>query len=788
MEEKRSIAHKLSRLERVSPILLGIMAFLIPIISIPASFPIELNKGLLVGFVALITFGIWLIARLADGSIFFPRNNVFVALSIVVFVAIMATIFSETKSVSFAGFGFEVDTLLSTILIAILLFLSFLYFSTVRKVFNLYAVIFTSAIVLGLIQFINLFTTLSFLGLSRSTDTLVGRWNEFGVFLGFCLVASMVAISMLSLERLHKIGAYAVFTISLAGLMLINHTLLWWALIFTVGVFLLHQIFSLRRREFSEEKDVSEVGSRLTKPVYMAVGLVVISLAFIIFGNQGGLVDKITERVAVTPLEVRPSWIGTFLVAKESLKENPLLGVGPGRFSYAWQQYKPAPVNQSFFWGVDFSAGIGLLPTTLITSGILGFLSWTFLILVIAFAIIRGLFIRSSDKFAKHVLVISGLSSLFLWVITIIYIPGLGLVALAAVTTGAFLSLESRLLNREQIQFSVSRAPVAGFASALMSVVLIIAVLSGLYLFVNKVRAWSAFQKGSQLMQVGDFERAAGLFDRAGKIDRRDLYYRSFVDAGLGRLRNLLASENTNQNILQTQFIELYGGIHAHALDAVTVIDQSNYLNWTTLARIYETIVPLKISGSYETAKSAYGEAAKRAPKNPLIPLSVARLELSQGNSEKSIESIEKSLALKSNYTAALFLRAQIAIQNGNIKKAREDIELVLVSSPNDAGALFQLGFIEYRVGNYERSIVALERAITISPEYSNAKYFLGLAYYEIDRTTDATRQFEEVLKLNPGNDGVEKILTNLADGLSPLSGFSSSELPGDQIEPPIGE
>jgi tetratricopeptide (TPR) repeat protein len=85
------------------------------------------------------------------------------------------------------------------------------------------------------------------------------------------------------------------------------------------------------------------------------------------------------------------------------------------------------------------------------------------------------------------------------------------------------------------------------------------------------------------------------------------------------------------------------------------------------------------------------------------------------------------------------------------------------------------LGYLDYLEKKYAPAIQALEHAVSLENDYSNARYFLGLSYYKVGRVSDSIAQFDQVLKLNPSNTGVETILANLSAGNAPLPDETTS-------------
>src|SRR3989338_8177488 len=53
-----------------------------------------------------------------------------------------------------------------------------------------------------------------------------------------------------------------------------------------------------------------------------------------------------------------------------------IVGSGPNQFVGEWLMSKPSAVNQTIFWNTDFNYGVGLIPTFIVTTGLLGIIAW----------------------------------------------------------------------------------------------------------------------------------------------------------------------------------------------------------------------------------------------------------------------------------------------------------------------------------------------------------------------------------------------------------------------------
>jgi tetratricopeptide (TPR) repeat protein len=257
----------------------------------------------------------------------------------------------------------------------------------------------------------------------------------------------------------------------------------------------------------------------------------------------------------------------------------------------------------------------------------------------------------------------------------------------------------------------------------------------------------------------------------------------------LAQINQLLANKSLSKEELRARFLAQTDSAIKNAMKATT-INGSNYLNWLSLGRVYETLVPLGVDKAYEKGQAAFNQAKLLKPTDPSILLNYfARLEISNKNLSKARNYVNESLAVKNDYAPAISLLSQLDVQEGNLDVAARRLEEFLGTYPGtrDASPYFQLGYLKYQRENYAGAIPALERAVAIVSNFSNARYFLGLSYDRLGRRADALQQFREIAKFNVGNQEVEKIIVNLSAGRSALSDFVSPTVGPNKIIPQTG-
>lgn len=786
--EQSSDSGRAGFLENATFVILLAVPFLLPIFFVPlVSVPFQFSKALLLALIVLVTFGLWTIARLKDGQFIFPKTPLLLTSAGILVVTLLSALFSGVITETFVGQALEVGTAGSLALLFLLLLLVPFVFRSKDKIFYSYLVFFAALFLIAIFQIFRLIFGADFLSFGMFTDitsNTVGKWNDLAVFFGIGTVLSLITLELVSLSKLFKILAYAGLGLSLLFLVIINFTPVWYVIAFFSLIFLVYVI------SFDKSDKVLEVSTenletqKISSPSLRKISapsliVLLISLVFILGGNT--ISTAISDKLNITQIEARPSWSATFSIAKNVLAKDPFLGAGPNRFTQNWLLHKPDGINSTIFWNTDFNFGIGLIPTFLVTTGILGILGWVVFFGFFLYVGFRAILLVAEDKGSRYLITSSFLVSLFLWIINIFYIPSLSIVTLTFFFTGLFIAslCQGGVVQARTVSFVED--PRKGFVSVLVLILLLIGAITVGYAFTEKFIGSVYFQKGIVAFnKEGNIDKAEKNLKKAVELDQNSFYYRSLVQIDMMRL-SMLLSQNAgtiSDDTLRTRFQELFSLAISHAEQAVN-LGNTDYQNWLSLGRVYEAIVPLKIPNvsAYESARNAYQQALSFNPKSPSILLTLGRLEVAHADNVKAKDYIGQALRQKNNYTDAIFLLAQIQIQEGNIKDAIDSVSAASYLAPNDSGIFFQLGFLRYNDKNYQGAVDAFKKATDLNGSYANAKYFLGLSYQKIGKVSEAIKEFSDLRVTNPDSKEVELILANLVAGRDP---FANAEPPID--------
>ncbi|MAF59338.1 hypothetical protein CL631_00635 [bacterium] len=732
-------------------------AFLLPVIFIPIlSAPFQFTKSLILVAIVLVSFAIWIVTQLKVGSITIPKSLILLGGALIPFVYFLSSLFSENVSQSLFGTGIEVDTFLFMLVFYLLMVLTAVSLQTERHFVNLYWSVLAVFGVLVIYQGLRVVFGSDFLSfgiLTAPTSNLVGKWNDLSVFFGLSALLLTISLEQLKMALKMRIGFWALLVISLFFLILINFSTVWVVLgLFSLAIATLNFFADRVRGEGSGAPKIKN----LKAP---SLAVLVVSAIFVFAGS--GITGALSTSLGIGQIEARPSWGTTFEIAKSTFSENALLGAGPNQFVGEWLKSKSSAVNTTIFWNVDFNAGVGSIPTSVITTGILGLLSWIIFLGIFALSGSAAAIMRHSDDLVKYFMISSVVIASYLWVITIVYVPNMVLIAYAFLFTGVFVAVQqhARLIGKRTFLFSTK--PRLGFVAILVLVVFLLG--SGALLYSTSIKYASVIyiQKSAVSANVeGNIEKAKKNIERAIALNGSDRAERAAVNVGLLELQAIANEGLENQEVLgrfQNALTEVVG----HGISA-TQADPVNYQNWTALGQVYEALVPLNVEGAYENAKGSYERARDLNPQGPEQRLLLARLEVLRGNNEEARGFIAESLQLKNNYTEAIFLLSQLEVNDGNIPGAIESVEALSFLSPGDTTIFFQLGLLRYNVSNFTGAIESLERAVELNNVYSNARYFLGLSYDRLGRKSEALEQFKLIEELNPENEEIKAIIKNL--------------------------
>jgi tetratricopeptide (TPR) repeat protein len=146
-------------------------------------------------------------------------------------------------------------------------------------------------------------------------------------------------------------------------------------------------------------------------------------------------------------------------------------------------------------------------------------------------------------------------------------------------------------------------------------------------------------------------------------------------------------------------------------------------------------------------------EAAKIAPKDPLVHVALARVKLENAMDFAAAESeIRQALEINPNLSSAYFVRAGLALRDLDIAAADAAVNRGLSTNPSDLDLLSMKAAVRYLADDPAGFEAMKKRVFGINPEYSTLYQVVG-EYAEWEhRYEDIVRMMREAVQLDPGD------------------------------------
>lgn len=695
--------------------------------------------------------------------------------------------FSIDRSVGLLGYAVEGDT----VLFALLAFLSFIFafflFRRFRSVRLLLGAVFLATAVAIVFQFISILLGTHVLSalFSDPSVNLVGKWNDLGLLSGLMLVLLLAGLERGSLSLLQRIVAWCSTAVLVLFLALVQFPLVW-GLVLGASIALGLWSFVSSQRTHEHSKVVT---TRIRTLPWLPIAAAVISILFLLWGAavQGGLVKVFP----VSSLEVRPALSTTLDIVRmshgSSFKRF-LVGTGPETFGDDWFLYKPAEINQSQYWNLNFNAGYSTFSTALGSVGIVGILIWLLPLLLVLLGLVRVM--RSNAVFAPHEKLLAfatALGSAYLWCSAFFYAPSENIILLAFVLSGASFAFSMKSDASASSETSPSRVSIWLFRGAILICVILAGVAT--FFIVRRYIAEMYTNEGLYALQQNNISGGLTSADQALSVERTGDTLGLAVLAGTSELQQIVSATSTPSSAVQQQFASIAQVTLTDGQQSI-LKNPDDYRTYLGVGKLYDLLASVGVQGAYDSAKRMYASAAMYNPTDPEIPLDLAHLESVHGDTSATTAALQQSLQLKFDYTDAILFVVQLDVANKDINSAIVAAKAAVNSAPGVSSIWFELGLLYYSNNDTKDAIQPLEQAVHLESDYANAKYFLGLSYAAQNRTADAIMQFEDLAVTNANNTEVQLILSNLKAGKAPFDGATPpvTPTPQDRATAPISQ
>ncbi len=595
------------------------------------------------------------------------------------------------------------------------------------------------------------------------TTSPVGSYNDMAILAGLTVIVSLITLLQLPLKKAYQIGLAVLSGFGLLVMAAVNFFDLWIVVGF-FGLLLLIFIFS-RDTLFSRTEEEGSVAPAVS-PVVIGVTMMVcvVSILFVIAGDYLGA--RITSLTGVNYLEVRPSVTATIDVARGVYHDDILLGIGPNKFIDAWRLHKDRSINETIFWNTNFNAGFGFIPSLFITLGVLGGL---------AILLFQGMYVylgyrtlmrgEETDSYWYYFGVVTFIGALFLWGMSYVYVSGPVILLLAALLTGLSFTAHQALMPGATKSFALVSSRRRGFLLMTIVIVVITASVGALFTVGKQYVAQAQFTKARTSAKTPqEFDQ---MTQAAYNQYKDDIFAGSIAQARLLELRGMLSIKNPTKED-QDKFVALAQGAVAAGEEAVR-LDPSSPDGHATLANILIVLSGVGFQDAENRANGKLEDARWRDPLNPSYDMMAAYMSVQLNDTKQAREQIKKALALKNNYSEAMFLQAQLDVKDGNLQSAIDTTRQIITLEPNNPTRFYQLGVLLSANKDLNGAISAYESAVQRDQNYANARYMLALSYIDAKRLDDALKQLKLVQESNKDNAQLNNLIKQLETNGLPL-------------------
>jgi tetratricopeptide (TPR) repeat protein len=588
-----------------------------------------------------------------------------------------------------------------------------------------------------------------------NVNSLFGLW----LIVVFILSAGQVMRKNLVVWRL---WLYSVISLlCLAVLLLLGFGNLWWLLLIATILLLF--------------LGVGFVGEARLSALSILFVVLILTVVFIVFGSPKAWQTSVPAEVS---LGLKPSLQITYQTLKSSVM-NFIFGQGLGGFGVSFSQFRSADFNASdLVWSLRFRQPFGSIMGILSEGGILMFLSFIFLVLFYLGHTVH-LWLKnrvktsvklkntvekvlSSDDPENIKLEIFLVSAAWLvltlaagvmflgptlwwlwWLLLGLGVSGLGFISKQATKLKEWVIIDSPQYN---LAFSF-----------VMIVIITVVIMLGIW----GVRLYCAETAYTRALQSGSTDQAENNLQQALNYrNNYDLYHVALAQVYLSKAANLSRTNDPNN-------VSALSGLLAQAVNEAqkaTELSPASVAIWENLATMYENAV-LLVPEARDWAIKSLIKAAELEPTNPVLVWRLGNNYFLANKTDEAVKQYQKALELKPNYADAYNSLANLYEVGKKIPLAVKVYEQALTNRLNSPEIFFNYGRLLYnRAQNNDREFAEQLwlAAVQLQPNYSNALYSLGLLYEGRGDYDKALQYYQQVDKLNPGNQDVKSKISAL--------------------------
>ncbi len=144
--------------------------------------------------------------------------------------------------------------------------------------------------------------------------------------------------------------------------------------------------------------------------------------------------------------------------------------------------------------------------------------------------------------------------------------------------------------------------------------------------------------------------------------------------------------------------------------------------------------------------------AEKYDPESAYLKYNLALIYISQGEVEKALSKLERSIELNPGFSPSYTLLGKVYAASENPEEKKKSVKIfkkAIELSPDDAESLLFLGIIQTESNDFESAEESFKKIIELHPDNEQGYYFLARLYYDSGNMTEAEKYYKEALAIN---------------------------------------
>lgn len=631
--DKKRLGGLVKLLDKAIKVIIYATIFLTPLIFSPFTFDtLELPKQSFLGIMVSVGLILWLLKMVLQKSFSLRRTPLDIPILVFVGVYLISSLVSISPLVSLLGFyGRLSSSFISTIYLVVLYYLTVNNMKTDKEISGVFLSLFMSAILVALIGILQIFG----IYILPSSVTQIKTFNTVGTLNAMAVFLMGVVPLGLAQSLFKKSESRISFTVSTVFmfilLILLNIQAAWLGLLAaTIGIGAL--------AIYKKSKDMN--WSLLAIPGVLAL----LSIVFVFYSSFG----------VNLPKEVTLSKDRAVSQVQKVVKEKPIFGSGPETYVFNFSKHRTADMNKAPEWSLRFDKAGGEWLTILATTGILGLLSFGF---VVVMALVLGIkqSINSSDTSKYLSMGLTG-TVLAISVYGLFYYTNSSL-SLVLWVSLALISLLSLRNKKDEAPKEIGVTSGSLEVKVFSSVFLVLLLLGSFYSIYYSTQAYGAdvkYREGLELALTDEdlSKSEKALKEAIEKNGQRENYRLSL--ARLLLIEANIESQKENQDDVDTEKIQ---SLLARAIDEGKLavnLNPMSVANWESMAVIYRN-ASLYATGAIDWIKATYSEAINLEPTNPILVNGLGQAYLTNKETDRAKELFSEAIALKDNFADPYF-------------------------------------------------------------------------------------------------------------------------------------